>query len=126
MHPPVLLAPFALIAGCAVLLAVLTAGSARRGLPRPLRSDRAFLFRYNAIFRWTVLAAAVLIPIGLTVVLGFYRPGRPDVPYLLGVYLAVAGLTTPLVWEAGRFYLLVTPAGLEARSAWRGIRFIPC
>jgi hypothetical protein len=41
------------------------------------------------------------------------------------VYLLGAALFTLLVWEAGRFYLLVTPAGIEGRSPWRGVRLIP-
>ena len=36
----------------------------------------------------------------------------------------MAVLTLPLVWEASRFYVCVTPEGLESRSAWRGTRFI--
>jgi hypothetical protein len=125
MFRPVPFAPFVLIAGCAALLAVLTAVSARRGLPRPLPGDRVVLVRHNPFFRSLVLALAVLLPVGLTVFLYFYPPVRPDVSFILGLYLVSAGLSTVLVWEAGRFYLLATPVGLEGRSAWRGLRVIP-
>jgi hypothetical protein len=124
MYRPVPFLPFVLVAGCAVLLAVLTAVSARRGLPRPLPGDHVLLVRHSPLFRSTVLALAVLLPVGLTAFLYFYPPVRPDVPFVLGLYLVTAGLSTLVVWEAGRFYLLATPIGLEGRSAWRGIQVI--
>jgi hypothetical protein len=124
MARPVPLLPFVLIAGCAVLLALLTATSARRGLPRQLPGDQVILVRHSPVFRGFVLLAAVLIPTGIIVALRYYPPRRDDVPYLLGLYLVVTGLVVPMVWEAGRFYLLATPDGLEGRSAWRGVRVI--
>jgi len=124
MYRPIPLLPFVLIAGCAIFLALLTAGSARRGLPHVLPGAYVLLVRHVPVFRWTVLAIAVLVPVGLTVGIRYYPPIRPDVPYLLGAYLIVAAVTTPLIWEAGRYYLLATPDGLEARSAWRGGRVI--
>lgn len=125
MYRTVPFLPFVLIAGCAVLLAVLTAASARRGLPRPRPGDRAVLVRHDPLFRGVVLALAVLLPAGLTVFLHYSPPFRRDVPFILGLYLVSAGLSTLFVWEAGRFYVLATPAGLEGRSAWRGLRVIP-
>ena len=124
MYRPVPLLPFVLITACAVLLALLTAGSAGRGLPRVAPGAPARLVRHAPGFRWTVLAAAVVVPVALTLGQRYYPPTRLDVPYLLGLYLAVAAVTTPLVWEAGRFYLLATPAGLDGRSPWRGARAI--
>jgi len=125
MFRPIPLLPFVLITGCAVMLALLTASSARRRVPRPLSGGDVFLARHSPVFRWTVLAVAVLVPVGLTVGLRLYRPFRAEVPVLLGVYLTVAAVATPLIWEAGRFYLLATPTGLEGRSPWRGVRAIP-
>lgn len=124
MFRPVPYQPFVLLAGCAVLLALLTAASARRGLPRTLPGDRVVLVRHNPMFRAVVLGLAVLLPAGLTVFLYYYPPVRPDVPFILGLYLVSAGLSTLFVWEAGRFYLLATPIGLEGRSAWRGLRVV--
>jgi hypothetical protein len=118
------LVPFVLMAACAVALALLTAGSARRGVPRVRPASGSFLVRHNPMFRWFSLAAGVLVPVGLTVLLSFYRPARSEVPYLIGLYLFFAGLTTLLVWEAGRYYLLATPEWLEGRSAWRGTTVI--
>ena len=124
MFRPVPLVPFVLISGCAVLLVLLTAAAARRGVPRLLPGHPSAVVRHNHVFRWSVLAVAVLVPVGLTVLLRFVPPVRPDVPYLLGLYLVFTGVMVPLVWEAGRYYLLATPDGLEARSAWRGIRAV--
>jgi hypothetical protein len=122
MFRPVPLLPFVLITGCAVLLALLTAVSARRGQPR---SEGPFLVvRHSPVFRCTVLAVAVLVPAGLTIWQRYNPPFRGDVPLLLGAYLSVAAVTTILVWEAGRFYLLATTTGVEGRSAWRGLRAI--
>lgn len=124
MFRPVPLLPFVLIATCAVLLALLTAASAGRGIPRLLPETGSLLVRHSPVFRWTVLAMGVLSPVGLTVGLRYFPPTRTDVPYLLAVYLTAAAVLTPLVWEAGRFYVLATPDGLEGRSAWRGVRTI--
>jgi hypothetical protein len=125
MYRPVPLLPFLLITGCAAMLALLTASSARRGLPRPVPGGPAFLVRYSPVFRWTVAGIALLVPAGVTIGLRYSRPVRQDVPLLLAVYLLGAALFTLLVWEAGRFYLLATPTGLEGRSPWRGVRVIP-
>jgi hypothetical protein len=124
MFRPVPFLPFVLIAACAIVLAVLTAASARRGLPRPRPGDRVVLVRHNPLFRGGVLALAVLLPAGLTVFLHYSPPLRRDVPFILGLYLVSAGLSTLLVWEGGRFYVLATSVGLEGRSAWRGLRVI--
>ena len=124
MLRPIPFQPFVLIAGCAVLLALLLATTARNGMPRPRPGDRVVLVRHNPLFRAVVLGLAVLVPAGLTVFLYFQPPARPDVPLVLGLYLVSAGLSTLFVWEAGRFYLLATPVGLEGRSAWRGLRVI--
>ena len=83
MYRPAPFLPFVLIAGCAVLLAVLTAVSARRGLPRPAPGDRVVLVRHNPFFRGIVLALAVLLPTGLTVFVRYSPPLRPDVPFVL-------------------------------------------
>ena len=76
MYRSVPLLPFVLITGCAALLVLLTAASARRGLPRPLPGDRVVVVRHNPMFRWSVLAVAVVVPIGLTV-LQRLRPAGP-------------------------------------------------
>ena len=116
---------FVLMAGCLVALSVLLASSARQGLPRPVPGGPTRLFRHNGLFRWFALAAAAGLPIGLSALLYLHPPQRPDVPYLVGLYLVFAVVTLPLVWEAGRYYLLATPEGLECRSPWRGVRAVP-
>jgi len=122
MHRSVNPLTFVLLAGCLVVLALLLASSARQGLPRPGPGGPIRLFRHNGLFRGFALAAAVGLPIGLTTLVSLHPPQRPEVPYLVGLYMLFAVLTLPLVWEAGRYYLLATPAGLECRSPWRGVR----
>ena len=112
----------ALMAGCLVVLALLLASSARHGLPRPVPGGPARLFRHNGLFRGFALVAAVGLPVGLAALLYSHPPRRSDVPYLVGLNLVFAVITLPLVWEAGRYYVLATPAGLECRSPWRGVR----
>jgi hypothetical protein len=112
------LMPFLEIAVGAMVLALLVALLARRGLPRPAAG--AFLVRHGPVFRWITVGAAVLVPTGMTVVLAVYRPGRAEMPFLLGLYGLFAGLVVVAIWEAGRFYLLATAEGLRGRSAWRG------
>lgn len=119
---PVSKLTFILMAGCLIALALLLAASARQGRPRPLPGDRTLLLRHNTLFRWLALLAAVVLPILLTALLYLYPPKRPEVPYLVAAYLILALVTLPLVWEAGRYYLRVTPDGLECRSPWRGGR----
>jgi hypothetical protein len=113
---------FILMAACLVALALLLASSARQGLPRPARGGPVRLFRHNGLFRGFAIAAAAGLPVGLAGLLYFHPPQRADVPYLVGLFLVFAIITLPLVWEAGRYYVLVTPAGLECRSPWRGVR----
>ena len=116
---------FVLMTGCLLALVVLLALWARQGRPQPRPGDGTLLFRHNPLFRWFALLIAVLLPVGLTIVLYLFPPQRPEVPLLVSLYLVFALLTLPLVWEAGRYYLLVTPVGLECRSPWRGSRAIP-
>src|SRR5262245_41139141 len=95
----------------------------RHGRPRPGFGPHTLLFRYNALFRWFTYFAAFANPVGLTVGLYFHPPRGVERWYVLVLYLGTAALTLPLVWEASRFYVLITPDGLEGRSAWRGCRF---
>jgi hypothetical protein len=124
MFRPVPLLPFILITGCAVLLALLTAISARRGTPRLMPGAHLLLVRYGPGVQWAVLAAAALIPVAITIGVRSYRPASKDVPTILGLYVLVVAVTLPMVWEAGRLFVLVTPEGLEGRSPWHGIRTI--
>jgi Bacterial PH domain len=113
-----------LIALAVVALLALIAWAGRHGRPRPAPGPDTLLLRYNLLFRWFAYAIAFGIPAGLTVAVYFHPPRAEVRWYVLGLYLLFAALTLPLVWEASRYYLLVTPAGLEARSAWRGTRFL--
>jgi hypothetical protein len=122
MYRPVNPLTFVLMAGCLVTLALLLSASARQGLPRPVPGGPTQLFRHNGLFRGFALAAAAGLPVGLAALLSAHPPQRPDVPYLVGLYLIFAVITLPLVWEAGRYYLLATPEGIECRSPWRGVR----
>lgn len=125
MHDrPVPLSPFVLVAGCVVALALVAALTAGHGRPRPQPGGDAHVFRYGLMLRALALGAAIVLPLATTAVLRFYPPARSPVGYVVAVYLGFAALTIPLVWEAGRYYVLLTPAGLEARSAWRGVRTI--
>ena len=55
----------------------------------------------------------------------FYPPKNgDDVTAILCLYGLFAALSAPLLWEAMRFSLAVTPAGLDCRSPWRGHRFL--
>jgi hypothetical protein len=113
-----------LIALAVVGLLALIAWAGRQGRPRPAPGPDTLLLRYNLLFRWFAYAVAFGIPAGLTVAVYFHPPRAEERWYALGLYLVFAALTLPLVWEASRYYLLVTPAGLEARSAWRGTHFL--
>jgi len=95
----------------------------RQGRPRPAPGSHCHLFQYNALFRSAVYLAAFILPVGLTLLVFLYRPGDEARRFVFGLYLLVASLSLPLVWEASRFYVLVTPEGLQSRSPWRGTRF---
>ena len=113
-----------LIALAVVAFLALIAWAGRQGRPRPAPGPDTLLLRYNLLFRWFAYAVAFGIPVGLTIALYFHPPRAAERWYVLGLYLLFAALTLPLVWEASRYYLLVTTNGLEARSAWRGTRFL--
>ena len=124
MHRPVSPIVFVLMTGCLLALVSLIALLARQGLPRLAPGARDLLFRHNSLFRSITFLAAFGLPIGLTAVLLLYPPQRAEVPYFVAVYLIFAALTLPFVWEAGRYYLLVTSTGREGRAPWRGSRSI--
>jgi hypothetical protein len=90
------------------------------GRPHPSTDGRTTLFRHNAFFRGFAYLSAFGVMTGLTALTYLYPPKRNEIWYIIGLYFFFAGLTLPLVWEASRFYVLLTPHGLEARSAWRG------
>jgi hypothetical protein len=113
-----------LIVVAVVGLLALMSWAGRQGRPRPAPGSKHYVFRYNALFRWGVYLAAFVLPVGLTVLVNLYRLSNEARWYVFGLYVCVAVLTLPLVWEASRFYVCVTPEGLECRSAWRGTRFI--
>lgn len=113
-----------LIALAVVALLALISWAGRQGRPRSAPGSDTLLLRYNVLFRWFAYAVAFGIPAGLTVAVYLHPPRAEERWYVLGLYLLFAALTLPLVWEASRYYLLVSPAGLEARSAWRGTRFL--
>ncbi|HKA07894.1 MAG TPA: PH domain-containing protein [Gemmataceae bacterium] len=113
-----------LIALAVVALLALISWAGRQGRPRSAPGSDTLLLRYNVLFRWFAYAVVFGIPAGLTVAVYLHPPRAEERWYVLGLYLLFAALTLPLVWEASRYYLLVSPAGLEARSAWRGTRFL--
>ncbi|HEX3147037.1 MAG TPA: hypothetical protein VHR66_03085 [Gemmataceae bacterium] len=124
MYRPVSPLVFVLMTGCLMALALLVAALARQGRPRPLPGRGDLLFRHNSLFRWVTLLAALGLPMGLTALLFLYPPQKSEIPYFVCIYLVFALVTLPFVWEAGRYYLLVTANGLECRSPWRGSRTI--
>ena len=113
-----------LIALAVIALLALIAWAGRQGRPRPAPGSATLLLRYSLVFRWFAYAIAFGIPAGLTVAVYLHPPRAEERWYILGLYLLFAALTLPLVWEASRYYLFVTPEGLEARSAWRGTHFL--
>jgi hypothetical protein len=115
---------FVLMTGCLLVLVTLFAALARQGRPRVPAGSRDLLFRHNSLFRIVTLMAAIGLPVGLTGLMIVYPPQRSEVPYFVAAYLIFAAMTLPFVWEAGRYYLLVTSNGLECRSPWRGSRTI--
>ncbi len=117
---PVSTLSFVLMAGCLIALALMLKAAAHHG--QPTGGDRVLVLRHNSLFRWLALLAALVLPVGLTALLRFYPPTRPEVPYLVAAYIVLGLVTLPLVWESSRYYLRVTPTGLECRSPWRGVR----
>jgi Bacterial PH domain len=122
MSRPIL--PHVLIALGVLLFLILIALAGHLGRPRSNADGRSVLFRHNAIFRGFAYFSAFGITIGLTAPIYLYPPQGIEVWYILGLYAFFGVLTLPLVWEASRFYVLVTPNGIESRSAWRGRRLI--
>jgi hypothetical protein len=103
------------------LLGLLAWAAART---RPAAGGSTLLLRYNPLFRGFVAAAAVLLPVGLTALVLAFPPRPREVGHVVGLYFAFAAITLPLVWEAAWYYVRLTPAGIEHRSPWRGLRFV--
>lgn len=93
------------------------------GRPRIAANAQAILLRHNALFRGVTLVMVLGVPLGFTILVWFVPLLRSEVPYLLGLYLPLIGLSLALYWESHRFYLLLTPDGVKCRSPWRGRRF---
>lgn len=84
-------------------------------------SDRPLVFRYHPLMHVAAWGLSLFALAALCVPL-FVIPAK-EVEARLGVGLlcaAIAGLSLPLVWEASRWRLTVSDAGLECRSPWRG------
>jgi hypothetical protein len=104
----------------------LLAWAAHRGRPRIDPHTGALLFRHSIVLRGFAFFSAFVIPLGITVLV-FFKPPKDegDVWAILGLYGLFGVLSAPLLWEATRFSLVVSPDGLDCRSPWRPRRFVP-
>jgi hypothetical protein len=107
--------------GLVVVLGVM-AWAGRRARPPVSGNEQSLLFRYSAALRWFAIFAAFGIPIGITLLVVAYPPRGKEVWYVIGVYALFAALSVPLFWETSRYYVRLTPTGIERRSAWGGLR----
>jgi hypothetical protein len=99
--------------------------AAKRGRPSADERRGVLLFRHSAIFRGFALVTAGGIPMVLTVLVFVFPPkDEGDVGAIVGVHVLVIALTWPLLWEALRFGVMLSPEGLDCRSPWRGSRFL--
>lgn len=115
---------YGLIAVCVIFLLGIMAWAAKRGRPAPGADENSVVFRYNIILRVFAFLAAFGIPAGITALVIAFPPKREEIGYVIGVYALFAGLSLPLYWETSRYYVLISPEGIERRSAWLGFRFI--
>ena len=115
---------YGLIAVCVVFLLGIMAWAAKRGRPTAGGEEHSVVFRYNIVLRVFAFLAAFGIPIGITALVIAFPPRREEIGYVIGVYAIFAGLSLPLYWETSRHYVLISPEGIERRSAWFGFRFI--
>lgn len=111
------------VATITLVVGFVLAFAAYFGRPRIAANAQAILLRHNALFRGFTLVMVLGIPLGFTILVWFVPLLRSEVPYLLGVYLLLIGLSLALYWETHQFYLLLTPDGVKCRSAWRSGRF---
>jgi hypothetical protein len=116
---------FGLIVAGPVVVLGLFLWVAQRGKPKVDRETGALLFRHSVLLRGFALVAAFGIPLALTVLVLLSPPKKEgDVYAVAGLYGLFGVLSAPLLWEALRFALVVSPEGLECRSPWRGLRFL--
>jgi hypothetical protein len=99
--------------------AILFVGLAAWILSRPCRIEGTYVFRYHFAFQALAYVCAFVVPAGLTILNRFYRFRGDDAWYLGGAYVIFGGLGLFVFWEVTRFYVRLTPAGVEGRSAWR-------
>jgi hypothetical protein len=101
--------------------------TARRGRPKVDLSTGALWFRHSVLFRGFAVLAAFGMPLAITALLIFVMPPKNagDVLAVIAIYALFFVLGGPLLWEASRFALGVSKAGLDCRSPWRASRFVP-
>jgi hypothetical protein len=99
--------------------------AAQRG--RPVEGPGGTLvFRHGLLLRGFAMVMAFGIPLGITILVLFNPPKKEgDLTAIVCLYALFGVLSAPLLWEAMRFSLTVSPEGLDCRSPWRGHRFLP-
>jgi Bacterial PH domain len=115
-----LLAHGLILVGLVGLLGLL-AWSARRG--RPDAGPTTLLIRHSSAFRLTTLLIALAMPVALMLAYSILPAVREEGRYVLAAFSIVMAVTLPMFWEAARYYVFVTPHGLECRSPWRAPRY---
>jgi hypothetical protein len=116
----------ALTTGLIVIAVVVLVAMIGRAKQVDIRAPgrRAVPFRYSAFLRWFAIFAAFGIPTAITSLVVAYPPRGNQVWYVIGAYSLFAALGLPLYWETSRYCILVTPDGIERRSAWNKQLFL--
>lgn len=112
---------YALFAVGVLLVIVLLSWIAQR--VRSTSIERSFIFRYPFMLRALTFFGAFVIPATILPLIRAFRLRGDDSWYIVGPTLLIASIAIPLYWENIRYFVWVTPAGIERRSAWRPRRF---
>lgn len=100
------------------VVTIILTWSAQHGRPAPGPDEGTLLFRYGTAAR-VIMALLGFGFLGLVLLITFTARRQPEDIWAVPLLYALSLLTFAPLWETVRFALIVSPEGLDCRSAWR-------
>jgi hypothetical protein len=98
---------------------------ARRGRPQLDQQTGGLTFTYPRYLFWLFAGLAIVFPAFVAVMAVIHPPQDAFERFgVVALFLFVPVLSIPLLWELGRFRLILTPESLDCRPVWRSQRIV--